>query len=169
MRDEVDPAVLAFTGSRTRALTLAVLANAEEPFTGYRVAKIAGLNPSKVYRELLRASKAGLIRRDRTGNGYIIADPDVRTFLRRRLRIRWDDEWDKARAGWDDETPGLLSTALTAIRGRVRENPNYLRPRGWKPPASAESWAGELRRPPEKDAGIRRAGRRTSRREDWNR
>jgi len=169
MSNEIDPAVLAFTGSRTRALTLAVLANAEEPFSGYRVAKIAGLTPSKVYRELLRASKAGLIRRDVSGNGYLIADPDVQTFLRRRLRIRWDDEWDKARVGWSDETPRLLASGLTAIRRRLRDNPNYLRPRGWKPPASAQSLAGELRRSPEKDAGIRRAGQRTSRRDDWTR
>lgn len=167
MADDLDPAVLGFAGSRTRLLTLAVLANADGSLTGYRVAKIAGLPPIKVYQELRRAQAVGLVQRPPGETGYQLTDAELRRFLQRRVRIRWDDEWDAARRGWGRETPRLLSAGLDATRRRIRENPNYLRPRNWKPPPAARGWGREIRRAPSKDIVLRRAGRRTSAREDW--
>jgi len=148
-------------------LTLAVLANTDEPFTGYRVAKIAGLPPIKVYQELRRALAAGLVQRAPGGAGYVLSDPEVRLLLQRRVRIRWEDEWDVARRGWAQETPRLLAIGLAQTRRRLRDDPNYLRPPGWVPPPTARKWDREIRRSPSKDVALRRAGRRTSAREDW--
>jgi len=162
-----DPAIVAFCGSETRARTLAVLANASFPMSGYRVARVAQVAEPKVYQELRRAVGVGTVRRLRTG--YLLADPDIRTLLRMRVRIYWDRDWDLARTGWAQQTPRLLKDGLVAIRERLRSDPAYLRPRGWKPPVGARKLSLELERPPGKDARLRRRARRTSRREDWAR
>jgi hypothetical protein len=165
MSDQTDPALVAFCGSETRARTLGALANAVSPMTGYRVAKVSGIPEPKVYPELRRAVRAGIVRMEE--NGYRLIDDDLRTLLQKRVRLYWDVDWDQARAGWSDETPGLLKQGLLAIRQRIREDPFYLRPKGWSPPASARKWDRELVRAPEKDVRIRRLRRRTSKREDW--
>ena len=79
-----DPALVAFLGSETRARTLGVLANAEFPMTGYRVAVVAGVPRSRVYRELRRAIEAGIVRIEK--DGYRLIDPDFRILLRKRIR-----------------------------------------------------------------------------------
>jgi len=63
VKTDADPALLSLFGSQTRLLTMAVLANADEALTGYRVAKIAGLPREKVYPEL------------RKGIQYLAIDP----------------------------------------------------------------------------------------------
>jgi len=165
MMKRTDPALVAFCGSETRARTLGALANAVSPMTGYRVAKVAGIPEPKVYPELRRAVRADIVRKERSG--YRLIDEDLRVLLQKRVRLYWDVDWDRARAGWSDETPGLLRQGMTAIRRRLRDDPFYLRPKGWSPPPAARKWSQELVRPPEKDAGIRRLRRRTSKREDW--
>lgn len=166
MPRRTDRSLVAFCGSETRVRTLGTLANAEFPMTGYRIAKVAGVPEPKVYPELRRGVKAGFVRRERSG--YRLTDPDLRALLRKRIRIYWDVDWDASRKGWKDETPGLLKSGLSAIRRRLKANPSYLRPKGWKPPAASRRWAREIARPPEKDALIRRRGRRTSERKDWS-
>lgn len=165
MQPTVDPVLAAVFGSRTRLLTLAVLANAEKPLTGYRVAAVAGLPRPKVYAELRRAKRVGLTRE--LAAGVVLVDADVRALLRKRVRVRWDEEWDRARAGWSRENRRILVKTLWTIRDRVREDPAFLRPRGWRPPAGSARWQEELRRPRGKDSLLRRLGLRTSTRRDW--
>lgn len=165
MVGDIDPALVAFCGSENRVRTLGVLANAEFPMSGYRVAKVAGVPESKAYPELLRAVRAGLVQKSR--EGYRLTDPGVRALLRVRVRLYWAEDWDRSRSAWPAETPRLLKEGLKAIRERIRRDPSYLRPRGWSPPAAASSLARELRRDPAKDDALRRRARRTSLREDW--
>ena len=165
MADSWDPVLEAAFGSRTRLLTLAALANSDEPLTGYRLGVVAGLPRPKVYAELRRGIKSGLV--ERVSGGFRLADPDIRTLLRKRVRIRWDAEWDRSRKNWNEETAELLRAGLAEVRARIQQNPGYLRPPGWKPPPEARSWQMELDRPPQKDRVLRRVGLRTSKREDW--
>src|SRR5271170_6733661 len=109
MKFPLDPALATLFGSRTRLLTMAVLANAEEPLTGYRVAKVAGLPRQKVYPEIRRGVRAGLV--GESASGFRLLDPDVKALLRKRVRIRWDEEWDRARA----ESSGRVTSDLRQI------------------------------------------------------
>ena len=72
---------------------MAVPANAEQPMSGYRVAKVAGLPRQKVYPEIRRGVDAGLVVE--TPSGFRLADADVRALLRKRVRIRWTEDWDR--------------------------------------------------------------------------
>jgi DNA-binding transcriptional ArsR family regulator len=85
MRPKVDPALVAAFGSATRVLTLAALANSNVPLTAYRVAKIGGLRPPKVYEELRRAKARGLV--GESGGKHVLLDADLRTLVQRRARI----------------------------------------------------------------------------------
>src|SRR5580658_10492812 len=156
MGPDVDTSLVSLFGSRTRLLTMAVLANANEPLTGYRVAAIANLPREKVYPELRKGVATGMISVGPTG--YRMIDTDVQTLLRKRVRIRWDLEWDRARPGWDEET----SRRLTALLASIPNDPTYLRPKGWKPSPSARTAIREMERPASKDALLRRRGLRTS-------
>ncbi len=80
----------AFAGSRVRALALGVLANAESPLSGYRVAQIAGLSQIKVYEALRAASRAGIVRK--SPDGYRLVDADLGSYLRAKVRLRWSEE-----------------------------------------------------------------------------
>ncbi len=90
MKVEPDPALVQLFGSEARLLALAVLASADRPLTGYRVARTAGLSKIKTYQQLRRAWAAGWLTR--TSAGYALPDGDLRTFLRKRIRIRWADD-----------------------------------------------------------------------------
>ncbi len=88
----VDPGLTALFGSEDRVKTLAALANAEAPLTAYRVASMVGIKPPNVYRELKRLLQFNEVERAPTPegrDGWTVTDPDVRTLLRRRLRIVW--------------------------------------------------------------------------------
>lgn len=167
MIPKVDPALVAAFGSTTRVRTLAVLANAAGPLTAYRVALVGGIPVDKAYREVRRLARSGLVERRR--NGWVLIDEDLRSLLQRRVRVRWDRDWDGERRTWAEETPKLLSAGLATIQGRLQSDPGYLRPRGWKPTPAARRTIRELGRPAEKDALLRRAGLRSSSRGDWAR
>ena len=160
-----DPALESLFGSRARLLTMAVLANADEPLTGYRVSKIAGVPAQKVYPEIKKAVETGVVKE--AEGGFVLSDPDIRELLQRRVRIRWDEEWDRSRRGWDAATTSVLEVGLSSINEKLRSNRYYLRPRGWKPSPETMKVVTEMRRPSAKDATIRRAGGRTSARKDW--
>jgi hypothetical protein len=149
MEVPLDPALTELFGSRTRLLTMAVLANAEAPMTGYRVAKVADLPRPKVYTEIRRAMKAGLVRFAQAGDGYVMADPDVRLLLRKRVRIRWLDDMTASRAvrGWD------AGRELARIRADPSRVPLY-DPKN-RIPASA---LREMERDPRKNEVLRRMG-----------
>jgi hypothetical protein len=85
MTTDRDPALVAMFGSRTRLLTLAVLASADEPLTGYRVAEVAGLPRQNVYPELRRGMMIGMI--EKVAEGFRLTDHDVRALLQKRVPI----------------------------------------------------------------------------------
>lgn len=146
-----DDALVAFCGSETRVATLGVLANSERPLTGYRVAKLTGLQPIKVYQELDKATKNGLVQK--TARGYQLSDLDLRLLLQKRIRVSWFESWydqepargNRARAVWE-------SSASWFDPRRYRANPSV-----------AKRYAVEIRRPPEKDTWAPAGGRIVSR------
>lgn len=150
-----DPALERLVGSRVRLLTTAVLANSDEPLTGYRIAKIACLPREKVYPELSRGVSSGLIRKEQ--NGFSLADADIRALFRKRIRIRWDAEWDRARKGW-------METASSELQETLRElqRLNLFDPKNRIP----ESALRELRRSGSKNRTLRKLGLRPSKRKD---
>ncbi|MGA8543335.1 MAG: hypothetical protein WB947_07370 [Thermoplasmata archaeon] len=151
MEDSSDPALASLFGSRTRLLTMAVLANAEQPMSGYRVAKVAGLPRQKVYPEIRRGVDAGLVVE--TPSGFRLADADVRALLRKRVRIRWTEDWDRARAGRSPEVTADLRRIRASLKGvRTYEPKNRI-------PSAA---LRELERDPAKDQILRRMGARPS-------
>lgn len=139
MSDTVDSMLVAFCGSVTRATVLGVLANAVIPMTGYRVARVAQIQPTKVYRELRRAAEAGLV--ENTSRGYRLLDPDVRTLLQKRVRLYWSESW-------------LAGEPDRAARSRAydRSADDWFDPSRYRAnPAVARRYASEIVRPPEKD------------------
>lgn len=144
MKTTPDPALESLFGSRTRLLTMAVLANADEPLTGYRVAKIANLPREKVYPEIRRGIEAGLIERREVG--FRLCDLDVRTLLRKRVRIRWDEEWDRSRTTWAGTVMDELSRIRASLKGTRIYDPSH------RIPAAA---LRELERDPKKNRILR--------------
>jgi len=146
MRGMADRGLVAFCGSETRVSTLGVLANAERPLTGYRISKLAGLQPIKVYRELERAIRAGLV--GKSESGYRLLDRDVRTLLQKRVRVSWSEAW-------------FADEGERAKRSRkVLENSvAWYDPRRYKSNSKvAKRYATEIQRPPEKDKLSQRVG-----------
>ena len=148
-----DDALVAFCGSETRVATLGVLANSERPLTGYRVSKLAGLQPIKVYRELAKATKSGLAQK--TPRGYRLTDSDLRLLLRKRVRVSWFESW------YDQEP------ARAARARRVRDSStDWFDPGRYRPnPSVAKRYAKEIKRPPEKNAWAPSGGRVPSRKQ----
>jgi hypothetical protein len=155
MKADLDPSLSTLIGSRTRLLTMAVLANSDEPLTGYRVAKVAGLPRTKVYPEIRRGLAAGLLVR--AGSGYRMDDPDVRALLRKRVRIRWYDEWNRSRGSRATSVDRELGRIQATLKGVRTYDPNN------RIPASA---LRELKRDPEKNRILRRLGLRPSTRKE---
>ena len=95
VRYEVDRGLVALFGGETRVRTLAPLANASTPLTAYRVAVISSLPRTKVYAELNHLAKAGVVVKivDRPGvSTWVLKDPDIRSLLRRKVRIGWSGD-----------------------------------------------------------------------------
>ena len=87
---EPSPELVALFGSATRVRTLAALATAPGPITGYRIARICGISPTKTYAELYRLRSANVVREQPTATGrrgWLLSDPDVGALLRRRARF----------------------------------------------------------------------------------
>jgi hypothetical protein len=140
MAGDTDPRLIAFCGSETRVLTLGVLANSKGPMTGYRVAKVAGVQPIKVYRELDRAVESGLV--ERSSRGYQLVDPDLIRLLQKRFRVTWSGSWfadEKAREARARRAG--LTTDNWFDPSRYRRNPSV-----------AKHFATEIERPSEKDS-----------------
>ena len=83
----MDRSLVAVFGGETRLKVLAVLANAHQPFTGYRVAKTAGIRPPKAYAELRRLEAVGVVGRE--SGRWVILDRDLFFLLRKRARVHW--------------------------------------------------------------------------------
>ena len=135
-----DARLVAFCRSETRVSVLGALANSEIPLTGYRVAKVTGIQPIKVYRELDRATISGLVVK--SARGFMLADPDIRALLRKRIRVSWSESW------FAEE--GLRAERASKIRGSSIEWFDYRRYQS--NPLVARRYAVEIERPPEKDS-----------------
>lgn len=160
MTGVVSPELNWFVGSQNRLLTMAVLANAQKPLTGYRVAVIADLPREKVYPELRRSVDSGVIAKD--ARGYRMLDEDLRSLLRKRVRLSWDEDWDEARKRLDASSGAEMSAILASLP----TDSKFLRPTGWKPSRAARRSIKEMTRDPRKDALLRSMGLRTSERRD---
>jgi hypothetical protein len=87
---EPSPELVALFGSATRVRTLAALATAPGPITGYRIARMCGISPTKTYAELYRLRSANVVREQPTATGrrgWLLSDPDVGALLRHRARF----------------------------------------------------------------------------------
>ncbi len=156
-----DPALVSLFGSRARVLTIAALANSAEPLTGYRISFVTGVPRPKVYGELWKGVHTGIIRED--PNGFVLIDADIRALLRRRVRVSWDEEWDRARGDADATIGAVYERVLASLP----DDPEFYRPRNWKPTAETVRCLRSKIRPPEKDRILREEGGRTSYREGW--
>jgi len=155
MRFTLDPGVAALFGSESRALILAPLANAFDPMTAYRIAAVAQLQRTKVYSELRRLEKAGIVRSSSVADGptvWTLTDPDLRAFLRRRVRFwSWAD-WQRRRSRTSGPRRPRNDWAEKFDSSKYRPNP------------SAVPNPREFRRPREKDRILAELGLPRSRR-----
>lgn len=145
MSDVLPARLIALCGSETRVRTLGVLAATERPMTGYRIGRAGGIPLPKVYRELKRLRRSGLVRQDR--DGWTLADPHVAALFREHLRIVPAGSSGTARR----------EREVAAVVRKLRALPRPRFPRRWAPRQPAR-----FRRDPAKDALLERRGLRTS-------
>jgi DNA-binding transcriptional ArsR family regulator len=144
----IDPKIVALLGSDTRTRVLAVLANAYLPMTAYRVAKTGETRIPNTYRELARLKKAGLV--GQSGKGWILLDADVKTLLRKRVRIHWSEDLKAEREA--------LAPRRAELRRRWSKMPTpKFNNKGWQP-----RHPEQYERDPIKNAWLREHGLRTS-------
>lgn len=144
---DVDRSLSALFGSDTRLRLLAVLANAQHPLTGYRVAKTAEVPISKVYPELSRLEKARLAAH--TKLGWTIDDTDVAALLRKRMRVVDSEDWFRNKSNRDEQDRALMD--------RLRKLP----PPDWST-VNSTAIRYDLSRRKEKDALLARHGMKPS-------
>lgn len=156
MKLAVDPAMSSLLGGETRVATLGVLANAGQPLTAYRIAKMVDVPRTKVYAELAQLAAMGWVSKvvtTGTRSLWELRDPDVRRLLRRRARI--------VSVGDLTATSDDVAKRTRAILAKGRRNPiDPALLRGPFTPRNPEDFA----RPAEKDAVLRRMGLPVSRR-----
>lgn len=150
MRPILDPALLALTGSETRALTLAPIANSSVPLSAYRIASIVQLARTKVYRELDKLARSGVVQKTTGSDGtalWSIRDTDIKQLFRRRARIGWSED---------------LSTEARALEKRTKAVLAFAKANPIDPALLAKQSkprnATEFDRSPEKDAVLERLG-----------
>ncbi|MCI4351879.1 MAG: hypothetical protein L3K14_00600 [Thermoplasmata archaeon] len=144
MIPELDPGLVALFGSETRVSVLAVLAGASRPSTGYRVAKIARIQPIKVYAELRRLRKAGIVREvlaEGGRSGWELSAPDVRRLVGDRVRVSWSDDWFAGESERARRAQAIVSQSISWF-DPSRYTPN---------PSVAARYAKQIERPLEKD------------------
>lgn len=140
----------AIFGSEIRAKLLGALADSRESQTGYFLAEKIDVNPSKVYRQLPRLVKAGILGMQRDESGakrYALVDEDLRRFLLKRVRVTTTEEW------FAPERMREKREAYQRLRGVEVELPRT------RPNRAAVSHPEEFERPPEKDRALSRVGR----------
>ena len=153
----LDPQLVTLFGSETRVAVLAALAGASVPFSGYRVAQVAGVQPIKAYSELKRLRSAGIVRETPVRKGRSVWDlplGEIRSFVVGRTRIYWSDDWiNNPRR---KTTPDDLRFARQVNKAAEKR----LRPASIPP--SARAILSEMTRPSEKDEILERLGLPTS-------
>jgi DNA-binding transcriptional ArsR family regulator len=138
----VAPQVAALLGSTNRVRTLAPLANAYRPMTAYRVAQLAGIPRTKVYEELRRLLKAGVVRERRNRRGsstWTLLDADMALYLRKKIRISWSGDLASS-------APRRLAKERRTAVGLLSNS--WLDPSKYTPnPVVAARYAQEIERP----------------------
>lgn len=152
----VDQGLALLFGSETRVRTLAPLAGSNTPLTAYRIAEVAELPRTKVYEELARLKSTGWVVGVTGAAGqtlWRLTDPDVRSLLRRRMRIYFASDL-------------VREASLRSIDARkvIARSRRMGLPAGVLQPGFTPRNAKDYRRPPQKDALLARLGLRTSRR-----
>ena len=140
---KMDRRLVTAFGSEARVQLLAVLVHARGPLTAYRVAKVAGIAPSKAYRELPRLRKDGLA--SRRGNRWTASGHPSLAVLGTRVRVAWIEDWKRS------------VKEVDAIFKRLRALPHPTAPKGFVPRNPEE-----FRRSPYKDQWLRSLGLATS-------
>lgn len=154
---ELDPQLVALLGSETRASVLAALAGAMSPFSGYRVAKVARVQPIKAYAELRRLRDAGIVRevpRPKGRSGWELPEGEIRSFVAGRSRVYWSTDWM--------DSPRRIATAADVRFARTIERVAATRPRPRAIPPAARRILSEMVRPSKKDEILERLGLPTS-------
>ncbi|HTT72708.1 MAG TPA: hypothetical protein VMG99_00960 [Thermoplasmata archaeon] len=144
MRPPADPSLVAAFGSETRVLTLAALANATQPLTAYRVAKLTEVRPPKVYAELAKLAGTPLV--ERISNGYVLKDAGLRELLVARMRFSWSGDWGSSYPKRTEDARRRLSLIAEKLPPFVLDRSKYP-----ADPKIARRYAKEFARPPEKD------------------
>ncbi|MFY9717946.1 MAG: helix-turn-helix domain-containing protein [Thermoplasmata archaeon] len=150
----VDPRLAALLGSANRVRTLAPLANAYRPMTAYRVARLAGIPRTKVYRELRRLLTVGVVgeRRSRKGTStWTLLDADMALYLRKKIRVAWSRDLAASATPRAEKERRLAA----ALRSESWFNPAKYRPN----PSVAARYAAEIERPEGKGEFAGRAAR----------
>jgi hypothetical protein len=158
MRRDVDPRIISLFRGETRVLTLAALSNAGGPLTGYRVTKLTGAQPTKVYEELRQLASSGIIKEattERGRRGWEISDPDLQSFFKRRVRVFSAEAWTRAVDERVRRRKAIPDPLLDL--SRYRANPGAVPNRK------------EFERSPGKDRILAAAGLRPSRRHNLRR
>jgi DNA-binding transcriptional ArsR family regulator len=147
MEHEIDARLVAAMGSETRVRVLAVLAGAFRPLTAYRIGKTGDIPLPKTYREIYRLEKAGIVAR--RSSGWVLLDDDLRAMLRKRIPIRWWEDWSSERSH--------RFAAQASLVKRLEKRGHPPPPRGWRP-KDVRSFV----RSPLKDRVLKEMGLRTS-------
>ena len=145
-------------GSEVRAKVLGVLAESQDPKTGYEVSKIMDIYPSKVYEALrdLEGTPFVEVVGGARGKRYLLADEDLRRLLRRTVRISAGDDWFADRARRVEEGRMVLE------RLPPMEVPGF----SGEPGPRTRAILREFARPRDKDKILAKMGLRTSRRRE---
>ena len=154
---DLDPQLVALFGSETRASVLVALARARYPQTGYRIAKVANIQPIKAYSELGRLLAVGVVRRTSGASGrftWELPEGAVRTFVVNRARI---SDW----VDWMADPRRRVSSADRRFARRLNAAATGRPPPKSIPPA-ARAILSEMTRPPEKDRVLELLGLPTS-------
>jgi hypothetical protein len=134
-------------GSEVRSSVLAVLANANGPLTGYRIARTGGLPQPKVHVQLRRLAKAGIAAR--RSEGWVLVDLRLAALFTRHRRVMGWDDWRQEHLRREQAGPSTMD--------RLRQLPHPRPPAGWSP-RHPEAYS----RPPLKELMVRRMGLKRS-------
>jgi DNA-binding transcriptional ArsR family regulator len=134
-------------GSEVRSSILAVLANANGPLTGYRIARTGGLPQPKVHVQLRRLAQAGVVVRK--PEGWLLVDRRLAALFTRHHRV----------LGWEDwrQEHRRLERAGPSVMDELRRLPHPTPPVGWVP-RNPEAYS----RPALKERMVRRMGLKRS-------
>ncbi len=132
---EVAPGLVALFGSATRVRVMAPLANASRPMTAYRIATLSGVARTKINVEIRRLEEAGIVRSrtiEKGRRGWELVDPDLRSLLRKRIRIVWSRDLENEIPSWAERVRDSRSRRepidARLLKGPVRDPSDFLRP-----------------------------------------